>query len=468
MFLFVTLEVMDNAKKGKDNTDAGSNVQKLNHDSSSDRPVDRDKVKSEREARRLAKQSAKQKLQDKSRNLPPNPSPESKNKVVSQENTASKAEKTATKADASSKQTDSKAARRKERKSTENESKPHTQAADITVKLEKLKIEKEEATISGSSNAPGAEKTNAENKSNKQLTKAERRALQEAQRAAKAAKTATVQNVANVGKQTSSKKEPIAPTSKPKSPAASRVIGKKTRISRRPSTRSSNLHRVKLFKHLYTDKSILNENINSSNLHPAIVRLGVQYASGVVKGCNARCLAFMNAIKTVIREYETPPQKVFSRGIEEAIQPCLAYLHQCRPLAVSVTNAMKYIKWQTTQLPPSGSDPECKALLLEAIDTYIRDQIEKAVEAISITVQEKISDGDVILTFGCSSVIQNILNEAKSSKRDFRVIVVDARPYHEGQEMLRRLAKDIKCTCVLINAVGFIMPEVCVLNIFAK
>lgn len=91
----------------------------------------------------------------------------------------------------------------------------------------------------------------------------------------------------------------------------------------------------------------------------------------------------------------------------------------------------------------------------------MRDQIDKAAEAISQFVKQKISDGDVILTYGCSSVILNILNEAKNSKRDFRVIVVDARPWHEGKEMLRRLvAKNIKCTCVLINAAGFLMPTV--------
>lgn len=100
---------------------------------------------------------------------------------------------------------------------------------------------------------------------------------------------------------------------------------------------------------------------------------------------------------------------------------------------------------------------------MESIDTYVLEQIYKAAEAISITVQDKISDGDVILTYGCSSVILNILNEANKKKRDFRVIIVDARPWHEGMEMLRRLvAKNINCTCVLINAVGFIMPEVCV------
>lgn len=102
-----------------------------------------------------------------------------------------------------------------------------------------------------------------------------------------------------------------------------------------------------------------------------------------------------------------------------------------------------------------------KETLLDSIDTYVREQIDKAAESIRITVQNKISDGDVILTFGCSSVILNILMEATKSKRDFRVIIVDARPWHEGREMLRRLAANgIKSTCVLINAVGFIMPEV--------
>lgn len=105
--------------------------------------------------------------------------------------------------------------------------------------------------------------------------------------------------------------------------------------------------------------------------------------------------------------------------------------------------------------------PQLKQHLLDAIETYVRDQIDKAAEAISITVQEKISDGDVILTFGCSSLIQNILLEAKAAERSFRVVIVDARPHHEGLELLRRLvAKDINCTCVQINAVGFIMPEV--------
>lgn len=81
--------------------------------------------------------------------------------------------------------------------------------------------------------------------------------------------------------------------------------------------------------------------------------------------------------------------------------------------------------------------------------------------AISLKVREKISNGDVILTFGCSSLIKRTLVEACKAQLKFKVIVVDSRPDHEGQEMLKSLTMmGINCTYVLINAVSFVMPEV--------
>jgi translation initiation factor eIF-2B subunit delta len=75
---------------------------------------------------------------------------------------------------------------------------------------------------------------------------------------------------------------------------------------------------------------------------------------------------------------------------------------------------------------------------------------------------EKISDEDVILTFGCSSLIKRTLIESwKSGEKKFSVVVVDSRPDHEGQMMLEALAKEgITCTYVLINAISFVMPKV--------
>ncbi|KAJ6642333.1 Translation initiation factor eIF-2B subunit delta, partial [Pseudolycoriella hygida] len=219
-------------------------------------------------------------------------------------------------------------------------------------------------------------------------------------------------------------------------------------------------HRVKLFNHLYADKGPENV-LNSSSIHPAIVKLGAQYANGTIVGSNARCIAFMEGIKKVIGDFNTPSEKEFGRGLEAILHSCDNYLQQCRPSSVSIKKALEFIKWQIRQLPANQSDAESKEHLLESVDTYVRDQIETAAQAISIFVQEKISNRDVILTFGCSSLICHIIEEAQKRNVDFSVVVVDSRPHHEGQEMLRRLvALKIHCTLVLINAIGFVMPGV--------
>lgn len=60
-----------------------------------------------------------------------------------------------------------------------------------------------------------------------------------------------------------------------------------------------------------------------------------------------------------------------------------------------------------------------------------------------------------------SSLIHKILVEAHTAGKQFRVIVVDGRPWLEGKEQLRHLAKHgIDCSYILINALSFIMPEV--------
>lgn len=63
--------------------------------------------------------------------------------------------------------------------------------------------------------------------------------------------------------------------------------------------------------------------------------------------------------------------------------------------------------------------------------------------------------------FFSSSLIQKILCDAHKAKIQFRVVIVDGRPWLEGKELLRRLSKvGIECSYVLINALSFIMPEV--------
>lgn len=310
----------------------------------------RELVKKEREARRQAKLAEKQKNQEGNKNLKTNEKP---SKVEVKESPTKKSNKPMPSKDESYKE-------RKHSKSDHTNCDKIESGFDKMVQyLKKLNIENPEMIVKDLeklslnenivSDVATVEKTPKLIPEKRQLSKAERRAIQEQQRAAKSAK-----QTEKIPAKTS-KKSNETEASKSEEP-----VKQSLPLSRRTPTRKiqpAQQHRVKLFNHLYTDSQPYQLRFND-NIHPAIAQLGVQYSTGIVKGCNARGLAFMNAIKLVIKEYETPPQKEFSRSLEDVIKVYGAHLQHCRPLAVSVTNAMKFIQWQIRQLSKTDNDNE--------------------------------------------------------------------------------------------------------------
>ncbi|KAG7508712.1 translation initiation factor eIF-2B subunit delta [Solea senegalensis] len=300
--------------------------------------------------------------------------------------------------------------------------------------------------------------------------KAERRARQEAERSSKQGKKG------DVGQP--------APTSKPKAPPSElqpvvkrlpehiqadnpdvlRKLAKKLERQQIP-LRSDYGYKVSLFSHLhqYSRKAPLTQllSIPSTVIHPAIVRLGLQYSQGIVAGSNARSVALLHAFKQVIMDYTTPPKEELSRDLVNKLKPYISFLNQCRPLSASMGNAIKYIKKEISYISSQDKEKEAKTKLLNCIESYISDKIIIAAIAIAKYSIEKISEGDVILVYGCSSLVNHILCEAFEKGIKFHVIVVDSRPRLEGREALRRLVKKgISCTYVLISAVSYILPEV--------
>ncbi|XP_018319958.1 translation initiation factor eIF-2B subunit delta isoform X2 [Agrilus planipennis] len=279
--------------------------------------------------------------------------------------------------------------------------------------------------------------------------RAQRRAIQEAQRLAKQQKTQEKIDKADEKKPqiVSKDKEKPKVEKKPKLKVAQKIIKPKET-------------KVQLFSHL----SVATKEKGSvvvEEVHPAFVRLGAQYASKTILGSNARCLALLSALKSLIESFESPPEQEFCRSLEVALQNCVNYLQIYRPIAVSMTNVLRYFKLVLAELKTNLQDIEKKNSLIKWIDDYMHDEIGKAGEAISMKVEGKISNGDTILTYGCSSLVLRILLEAHNkNKKQFRVIVVDANPLFEGKEMLRRLVNaGIECTYVLINAISFVMNK---------
>lgn len=288
-----------------------------------------------------------------------------------------------------------------------------------------------------------------EGEKSKSQLRAERRALQEAQRAAKEVEKKQKINISE-----NKENKVMNNVDKP-------VLTKE--ISREPKTSSKgkivSQQRIKLFSHLHLVQKPSQAQLNPS-IHPSVVELGIKYSSRIISGSNARCVALLNCLKEVINDYNTPAEKEFSRGLESKLGELTNYLNQYRPFAVSMTNALRHIKSHLTQLPNNVSDDEAKRKLFDVIDTFIREQIDVAGEAICESVKNKITNGDVILIYSCSSLLYRILAESHRSGREFSIIVVDGGPWFEGKEMLRRLVEaGLKCSYVQISALSFIVRQ---------
>jgi translation initiation factor eIF-2B subunit delta len=102
--------------------------------------------------------------------------------------------------------------------------------------------------------------------------------------------------------------------------------------------------------------------------------------------------------------------------------------------------AIRWLKLKISKIGPDVPDAEAKESLCEDIDEFIRDRVTLADEVIAKSAsQQCIKDGDVILIFAKSSIVQKTLMRAHDDGKQFRVIIVDSRPLFEGKSMARAL-----------------------------
>ncbi|KAK2367960.1 translation initiation factor eIF-2B subunit delta [Trifolium repens] len=327
-------------------------------------------------------------------------------------------------------------------------------------------------------------------------TKAERRALQEAQRAAKASKANGSSAVAESGKASPAKSKKQSSQKKDGPPVTSSVtIDKKSinhplekerkkdpppqrmqfddqnrveKAKRRALVNQTEArNRVELFRHLpqYEHGNQL-PNLESrlfqlDSMHPAVFKVGLRYMAGDISGVNARCTEMLRALQDAIIDYSTPPEKVLIRDLTAKINSYVSFISECRPLSISMGNAIRFVKSHIAKLPLSYTDAEAKASLCSDIDRFINEKIIIADKVIVGHATTKIRDGDVLLTYGLSCVVEMILLSAHELGKKFRVVVVDSRPKFESQALLARLmAKGLSCTYTHINAISYIMHEV--------
>eukprot|EP00956_Cyclotella_meneghiniana_P029102 scaffold69455_cov74-Cyclotella_meneghiniana.AAC.4 len=292
------------------------------------------------------------------------------------------------------------------------------------------------------------------------LSKAERRELQERQRAAKAAAQA------DGGKQ----KPPTKGDKKDKaSPAAADDSRRKPKVEDlkkedavvTQTTSEEDDKMVSLFSHLPRPKPPIEMNsVSQSSMHPAINTLGHLYSTHALLGGNTRCRAMFQTYALLLQSYEPPvTSRDYRHDVDHSLlKPAFQYwTAQCRPHSVSMGNAFSFLKLAVANLDRDLEWNEAREILLESMDAYVTERIEYAGKAISRHASSKIQEGDVIVVFGKSEVVNRLLLDAYTEKK-FRVIVVDSRPLLEGRDTLQILSRaGISCTYVLLNALTYLM-----------
>lgn len=198
----------------------------------------------------------------------------------------------------------------------------------------------------------------------------------------------------------------------------------------------------------------------SREIHPAVLSLALQLRDYIICGSNARTVAMLLTFKKVIQAYITPPGVALSRHLTTHLSHQISYLHLARPLSVSQGNSIRWLKKLISAIDPDLAETDAISFLCDAIDQFIREKITLADEVIAREATSRISHGDVILTYGKSSVVERTLLSAHKAGRSFRVIVVDSRPLFEGKNLARGLVRaGLEVQYCLLTALGDVIED---------
>lgn len=195
-------------------------------------------------------------------------------------------------------------------------------------------------------------------------------------------------------------------------------------------------------------------------IHPAVLTLCHQLSTFAIRGANKRATAVLRALGSVIEDYKTPPGAVLSRDLLTRVSQQIGFIVEARPLNTATGHAVRFLKYEISVVDASLSEEEAKEHLLGRIDHFIRDRIVYAAKVIQSHAAAKIHDGDVVMTYAHSSVVEGTLIQAHRQGTKFEVVVIDSRPLFEGRVLAEHLLEaGIPTTYGLLTSLSTLVPR---------
>lgn len=83
--------------------------------------------------------------------------------------------------------------------------------------------------------------------------------------------------------------------------------------------------------------SVLAKHNHDFPFHPEVLKLGLRYADGTIKGANARCIAMLDMLRQMVEDYTTPAGELLR--LDRTTMKLMAVLVQVLMCSQSITKA---------------------------------------------------------------------------------------------------------------------------------
>lgn len=160
-------------------------------------------------------------------------------------------------------------------------------------------------------------------------------------------------------------------------------------------------------------------------LHPIFHKLGVKLIHNVIRGTNLRCAKLLHAVKDYVQEYETPVGSTFKHTLADDFQLNMDTLRRRCPFAIGMNNAVDFLSAYFIAMEQETNDVNTlKEEIMDTIDQYIEEKIEKGVEAIILYAVQKIAPGDILMIYSITDALLDLLVRASDQDIAYELILV--------------------------------------------
>ena len=194
------------------------------------------------------------------------------------------------------------------------------------------------------------------------------------------------------------------------------------------------------------------------NIHPSLLEYALGTAQDIKVNEDEKCEIFLRMILDQIRDEPADERKSFKQLISNIINRTLNFIKPIRPNTLAVGNCIRILKKLISDMEPAESETQ-RSIMINTIVRFIDERITSPHSYIIRAISEKIFNGDVVLTYGYSTMIAEALCNAYNRGVTFKVIVIDSGPNYDSKSMLDLLpAIDVRY--LYLSGLSYVMPEV--------